>query len=147
MNTSRWTGALRRPLIVMMAAAAVTAPSTAHAQDLSAILGSLVNITGLLTNGGLMGLVSMIPGLNFLAGIGPIMDIVKMIPGLGGLLSSIPGLDQILNLIGGVGGGGGPRPPDAPTREDKHLDPQSHLGNLMSAFSLKKKKKHVLNHI
>ncbi len=106
MNTSRWTGALRRPLTVMMAAAAVTAPSTAHAQDLSAILGSLLDITGLLSNGGLMGLVSMIPGLNFLAGIGPIMDIVKMIPGLDGLLSSIPGLGQILNLIGGLGGGG-----------------------------------------
>lgn len=105
MNTTRMTGALRKPLAVMLAVTAVSAPSTAHAQDIGAILGSLGNITSLLQSGGLMSMISMIPGLNFLAGLGPIMDVVRMIPGLDGLLGSIPGLNQILGLIG-MGGGG-----------------------------------------
>ena len=76
--------------------------------DLSGLLGGLGNIAGLLSQGGIMSMISMIPGLNFLAGLGPIMDIVKMIPGVDGLLNSIPGLSQILGLLGMGGGNLGP---------------------------------------
>ncbi|GAA5533901.1 hypothetical protein [Deinococcus aluminii] len=105
MNTVRLTARLRKPALITLVACTLAAPSTAHAQDLGSILGSLGNITQLLQSGGIMSMISMIPGLNFLAGVGPIMDIVKMIPGLDGLLGSIPGLNEILGLLGMSGGG------------------------------------------
>jgi len=94
---------IQRPAIILTASLAATVPGTAQAQD----LGSLTGLLNMLP-GGVGGLISMIPGLNFLAGLGPIMDIVKMIPGLDGLLSSIPGLGQILGLLGMGGTNLGP---------------------------------------
>ncbi|GBF04754.1 hypothetical protein DAERI_020351 [Deinococcus aerius] len=86
-----------RRFLTLGVALSLALPSTAHAQD----LGSL---TDLLQSGGLMSLIGMIPGLNFLAGLGPLTDILKVIPGLDTLLGQIPGLSQLLDLIG-LGGG------------------------------------------
>lgn len=89
----------------ILAVSAALSSGSAQAQDISQLIGGLDGIMGMLGQGSIMGMISMIPGLNFLAGVGPIMDIVKMIPGVDSLLSSIPGLNQVLGLLGMAGGG------------------------------------------
>lgn len=98
--------------VMILAVSIGLSSGSAQAQDLGQLLGGLQGIMGglngimgMLGQGSIMGLVSMIPGLNFLAGVGPILDIVKMIPGMDSLLSSIPGLNQVLGLLGMAGGG------------------------------------------
>lgn len=100
----------RRPypltlLLATTAAASLVAPP-AQAEGIGDLLGPLNGILGMLGQGNLLSMVSMIPGLNFLAGLGPIMDMVNMIPGLSGILNSIPGVSQLLGLLGMAGGGG-----------------------------------------
>lgn len=89
----------RRPypltlLLATTAAASLVAPP-AQAEGIGDLLGPLNGILGMLGQGNLLSMVSMIPGLNFLAGLGPIMDMVNMIPGLSGILNSIPGVSQL----------------------------------------------------
>ncbi len=94
---------MKKNLKVMLLSAALLGSPNARADGIGDIVTGVLG--GLTSGGGLMSVISLIPGLNMLAGIGPVMDLLKNIPGFDTLLSSIPGLGPLLNLITGMQGG------------------------------------------